>query len=56
MLINDCGWKGGDSGNKGKERIMSNRQETNFESKNVLTETGLLMEGDVATLRRLFAP
>jgi len=34
MLINDCGWKDGDSGDSA--------------AKNLLTPTGLLMEGDYA--------
>ena len=33
MLINDCGWKDGDSGDSA--------------AKNLLTQTGLLMEGDL---------
>jgi hypothetical protein len=41
MLINDCGWKDGDSGDSA--------------AKNLLTQTGLLMEGDSASLRPFFA-
>ena len=41
MLINDCGWKDGDSGDSA--------------AKNLLTQTGLLMEGVITTLRFLFA-
>jgi hypothetical protein len=51
MLINDCGWKGGDSGNRAKGRTLSNKRKAikeNYGKKNYLTETGLLMEGDSA--------
>jgi hypothetical protein len=41
MLINDCGWKDGDSGDSAGE--------------NLLTQTGLLMEGDSASMRFSFA-
>ena len=40
MLINDCGWKDGDSGYSA--------------AKNLLTQTGLLMEGDNASVRFCF--
>jgi len=52
MLINDCGWKGGDSGKRVKgEPCLIKRKATEkklSERKNCLTETGLLMEGDIA--------
>jgi len=38
MLINDCGWKDGDSGDSAKRKLLG-------ETKH-LTPTGLLMEGD----------
>jgi hypothetical protein len=49
-LINDCGWKGGDSGKRGKGRTLYMRKVTreNYKRKNSLTVIGLLMEGDSA--------
>jgi hypothetical protein len=50
---NDCGWKGGDSGNRAKGRTLSNKRKAikeNYGKKNYLTETGVLMEGDFAHL------
>jgi hypothetical protein len=40
MLINDCGWKGGDSGGSVKELCPTKKNERTH-----LTPTGLLMEG-----------
>jgi len=55
MLINDCGWKGGDSGNRaeGESCLIDKKKPSN--QKNFLTETGLLMEGVVTTVRFFFA-
>ena len=48
MLINDCGWKGGDSGNWAEGESCSVEKKNMSTKKTFLTETCLLME-DVST-------
>jgi len=52
MLINDCGWKDGDSGGRlgGRKNLVQRKNK-----RIILTPTGLLMEGIITTLRFCFA-
>ena len=50
-LIEECAWKGGDSGNSAGQKTYVQRKNNSTH----LTPTGLLMEGVYTSLRRLFA-
>src|SRR5216684_4220626 len=45
-LNEECGWKGGDSGDWAGEKTLSNKKNEQIH----LTPTGLLMEGDYAQM------
>ena len=50
-LIEECGWKGGDSANSAERKNLVQQKNERID----LTPTGLLMEGDYTSVRSSFA-